>query len=146
MFLGRLVATVYQVSTKSILVKYMPLIFVGLAGTITPTFTVFMSYCMIGEKIEAINFFMLAIITVGVIFITIGEKKHCHKEDTNQQKSVEEKMRLARPIWAYMILFSKPFVDSLNKVLMRKSKKMDENTVNLYTNPMMMLIFGIYMY
>lgn len=54
------------------IVKYLSLIYVGVAQNLTPLITVIMAYFMTGEQIKTIDVFMIMIAFAGVTMITYG--------------------------------------------------------------------------
>jgi len=54
------------------IVKYLSLVFIGLAQNITPLVTIVLSYFMTGERLKKSDFVMIFITFVGVTFVTIG--------------------------------------------------------------------------
>ena len=54
------------------IVKYLSLVYIGLAQNIAPLVTIVMSYFMIGEQLKRSDLMMIGITFVGVTFITLG--------------------------------------------------------------------------
>ena len=57
------------------IVKYLSLVYIGLAQNCTPLVTVIMSYLMTGEEIVCVDILLILITFVGVTLVTIGFKK-----------------------------------------------------------------------
>jgi len=54
------------------IVKYLSLVYIGLAQNLTPLVTVIMSYFATGERLKLLDLFLIFITFVGVTCITIG--------------------------------------------------------------------------
>ena len=55
------------------IVKYLSLIYIGLATNMTPLFTIIISYVLTGEKLKPTDIGLILISFVGVTFITLGQ-------------------------------------------------------------------------
>ena len=72
------------------IVKYLSLIYIGLAQNVAPMVTIIMSYYMTGEKLKIIDIFIILITFIGVSLISYG----FNSENLNFGDEVDEEVPL----------------------------------------------------
>lgn len=117
------------------IVKYLSLIYIGIAQNITPLVTIVMSYYMTGEVLKTSDIVMIFVTFAGVSLITIGFNYDTASKNTHGQV----------PLFAQVGAFSIPFVLAFGNILMSTMKGLHENTVSLYINPTLAVVMYITM-
>ena len=102
-----------------------------------PLFTVILANLILKESIKKKDFVAICISFVGVIFITFGmdySKKKVSEIDGAEYAKYDNFY-----ITSFLCLILVPIGFAMTKILARKLRKTNSNTVSCYVNPFMMV-------
>ena len=68
----RSIQATLQILIMFTVIKYLSLVFVGMAQNLTPLVTIIMSYFATGERLKLIDLILIFVTFVGVSCITVG--------------------------------------------------------------------------
>ena len=111
------------------LVKYLSMVFQGVARNLSPIATIILSALWIGEKFNNIDILFMIVSLLGVIAITIGFSYEKEKEYGNEDSS---SFQLGLAVFGSFFI---PILTAFTNIITSKMKGMHENTISCYVNP-----------
>ena len=109
------------------IVKYLSLVYDGIARNTVPLVVVILSYFMSGLRVKSKDLILIVVTFVGVSLITIGYEK---------PKSVEQ----AVPFFAYFGCFAQPILMGWGIIIMSRTRGVHESTASCYMNLVMLVV------
>lgn len=103
-----------------------------------PLFTVLLANLILKESIKGKDFIAIFISFLGVILITFGmdySKKHISEKFDGAEYAKYDNFYIS----SFLCLILVPIGFALTKILARKLRKTNSNTVSCYVNPFMMV-------
>jgi drug/metabolite transporter (DMT)-like permease len=102
--------------------------------SLTPIFTMVLSFCFNGEKFKTQEIFFTFITLSAVTAISMGMTF-----ENNKSIDHDNKISLQGIVFAALGI-SIPLIHSVNNIITSKMKNLHENTVSLFVNPSMFII------
>lgn len=125
------------------IIKYISLVFQGIARNLTPIATVFLSFLMTGEKFKTVDIVFILVSLFGVTLTTIGfsinkSSSSLEYKDSKNDDEASNPLHIVT-IVATIATFAVPFISAWGNITTRKMRDLHENTVSCYLNPSMAL-------
>lgn len=130
MLVLRCFLTVVGIFLEFTVIKYLSLVYQGIARNLTPIATLLMAVYMNGEKISAFDALFTIVSLGGVIMIVAGlDSGTVFIREVDSQTVV----------FVFIGTALLPIINALGSILLRRLKGLHENTVSCIVNPFVML-------